>query len=291
MVGIGTGPLMLDLFCDRAELVALRDALTAAVSDLDTAQHATQQDPATKRGETAVPGPDGTIAAALITGTRAAISEEDTEAYRDSGLAHVLSISGYHMAVVAGVVFFVVRALLALSPGLALRRPIKKWAAVVALVAFLVWEKVAELARRNSASAGTMDNVFNTADFNFDAADLTGTDPIDLGDGIFIFTEPDGTKLFFDPLHTGKNIVFNGGSGVDRFMSDIGDDTLYGNNGNDRLEGNDGNDTLLGGDGDDILFGGNGDDVIKGGPGNDKLKGGAGKDKLKGGAGKDLVKQ
>jgi hypothetical protein len=44
-------------------------------------------------------------------------------------------MSGYHMALVAGVVFFLVRAGLALSPGLALRRPIKKWAAAAALVA------------------------------------------------------------------------------------------------------------------------------------------------------------
>src|SRR6202008_538017 len=52
-----------------------------------------------------------------------------------SSLAHVLSISGYHMAVVAGVVFFLVRAVLALIPGFALRRPIKKWAALAALAA------------------------------------------------------------------------------------------------------------------------------------------------------------
>jgi competence protein ComEC len=52
-----------------------------------------------------------------------------------SSLAHVLSISGYHMAVVAGVVFFFLRAVLALFPGLALRRPIKKWAAFGALIA------------------------------------------------------------------------------------------------------------------------------------------------------------
>src|SRR5204862_7352456 len=50
-------------------------------------------------------------------------------------LAHVLSISGYHMALVAGVVFFVLRALLALVPSLARRRPIKKWSAAGALVA------------------------------------------------------------------------------------------------------------------------------------------------------------
>ena len=88
----------------------------------------------TKRVETAVPGPDGTIAAALITGTRAAISEEDTEAYRDSGLAHVLSISGLHLGLAGLGIFFVVRALLALSPTLALTQPIKKWAAVAAFL-------------------------------------------------------------------------------------------------------------------------------------------------------------
>ena len=47
----------------------------------------------------------------------------------------MLSISGYHMAVVAGIVFFFVRAGLALVPALASRRPIKKWAAGAALFA------------------------------------------------------------------------------------------------------------------------------------------------------------
>ena len=87
--------------------------------------------------------------------------------------------------------------------------------------------------------------------------------------GCQLLTMPDGTKVFFDPLHRGKNIVFNGDNVAgDRFLSDIGDDTLYGNGGPDRLNGNDGNDTILGGDGDDVLFGGNGDDVLKGGAGN-----------------------
>jgi hypothetical protein len=37
------------------------------------------------------------------------------------------------MAVVAGVIFFIVRAFFALIPGLAGRAPIKKWAALAAL--------------------------------------------------------------------------------------------------------------------------------------------------------------
>ena len=61
-----------------------------------------------------LPGDKGAIASALITGKRDAISAPVNDAMYVSSLAHVLSISGYHMAVVAGVVFFVLRALLAL---------------------------------------------------------------------------------------------------------------------------------------------------------------------------------
>ena len=43
------------------------------------------------------------------------------------------------MALVAGVVFFVVRALLALSPALAMRHAIKKWAALAALIAAFLY--------------------------------------------------------------------------------------------------------------------------------------------------------
>ncbi|WP_321341077.1 ComEC/Rec2 family competence protein [Breoghania sp.] len=80
-------------------------------------------------------GDSGAIAAALIVGERGAVSKEAQEDLRIAGLAHVLAISGMHMALVAGVVFFVIRAGLALSPALALRHPIRSWAAGVALAA------------------------------------------------------------------------------------------------------------------------------------------------------------
>ena len=80
-------------------------------------------------------GETGGIAVALITGERAGISEEVNQSMRDSGLTHILSISGLHMAIMAGTVFWLVRALLALVPGLALRYPIKKWSAAAALAA------------------------------------------------------------------------------------------------------------------------------------------------------------
>jgi competence protein ComEC len=82
-----------------------------------------------------LPGDQGSIASALITGLNDPISTPVNNAMIVSSLVHVLSISGYHMAVIAGIVFFTIRALLALIPGFASRHPIKKWAAVAALVA------------------------------------------------------------------------------------------------------------------------------------------------------------
>jgi competence protein ComEC len=80
-------------------------------------------------------GDQGAIASALITGKRDAITVKVNEAMFISGLGHVLSISGYHMAVVAGLIFFMLRALFALMPAASGRHPIKKWAAVAALAA------------------------------------------------------------------------------------------------------------------------------------------------------------
>ncbi|MEQ1576634.1 MAG: ComEC/Rec2 family competence protein, partial [Hyphomicrobium sp.] len=83
----------------------------------------------------ALPGETGAIASALITGARGAITEETNAAFRDSGLFHILSISGLHMVVMAGAAFLSVRRLLALVPFIALNYPVKKWAAGVALIA------------------------------------------------------------------------------------------------------------------------------------------------------------
>jgi len=87
-----------------------------------------------KRIMTALPGEVGAIANALITGERGGISESTNAAFRDSGLVHILSISGLHLAIMAGSVFFLVRLLLAAVPALALSYPIKKWAAAAAML-------------------------------------------------------------------------------------------------------------------------------------------------------------
>ncbi len=80
-------------------------------------------------------GATGAVSAALITGDESAIPQTLLDAYRDSGIAHLLSISGLHIGLVAGLVFAGVRMLLALFPSVALRYPIKKWAAVIAFLA------------------------------------------------------------------------------------------------------------------------------------------------------------
>ncbi len=89
----------------------------------------------TEKIEAALPGAAGAIAAALLTGERSGIPDEINLAMQLSGLAHLLSISGLHLALVAGIVFFTVRLGLAAIEPLALRWPIKKVAAAAALLA------------------------------------------------------------------------------------------------------------------------------------------------------------
>lgn len=84
-------------------------------------------------------GGAGAIAAALLTGQQGAIPEDVLQAMRDSGLAHLLAISGQNISIMAGFVFLLVRGILALIPPLALRYPIKKWAAAAGFVAALFY--------------------------------------------------------------------------------------------------------------------------------------------------------
>ena len=97
------------------------------------------RDQVNERVRRALPGQTGEISVALITGERGGIPERVNQAMRDSGLAHILSISGLHMAIMAGTVFWLVRAALALFPSIALRYPIRKWAAATAILAALLY--------------------------------------------------------------------------------------------------------------------------------------------------------
>ncbi len=87
----------------------------------------------------AAPGEGGAILAAIVTGKRDAIAEETENALRDAGLAHLLAISGLHMGLATGIVFFVIRFAMAAIEPAALRYPVKKWAAAAALTAGLFY--------------------------------------------------------------------------------------------------------------------------------------------------------
>lgn len=87
----------------------------------------------TQRILAAAPGQGGALVAASVTGMRGAISAESETALRDSGLAHLVAISGLNMALATGLIFFTLRAALALIEPIALHYPIKKWAAFGAL--------------------------------------------------------------------------------------------------------------------------------------------------------------
>lgn len=87
-----------------------------------------------KRIEKSVQGPSQGIVVALMTGERASISDEDWQSLRASGLAHIISISGLHVALVAAPVFFLVRLFLAMIPAISLRMDVKKIAALAALL-------------------------------------------------------------------------------------------------------------------------------------------------------------
>lgn len=83
----------------------------------------------------------GGVAAAMTTGHESWIAQETYDTMRDSGLIHILSISGLHMAIVGGFAFFAVRFGIALWPWLVLRVSGKKvaaWAGWIAVVAYLI---------------------------------------------------------------------------------------------------------------------------------------------------------
>ena len=88
----------------------------------------------TRRITAVLPGSTGGVATAVIAGKRGTMDETIKEAFRNSGLSHLLAIAGLHLGLVGAFVFFAVRGGLALIPYVALRLPIKKIAAGATLV-------------------------------------------------------------------------------------------------------------------------------------------------------------
>src|SRR5271167_2765775 len=92
------------------------------------------------RVDAIIGGDEGAIAAAMVTGKRDFLSNDAKDLIREAGIFHIITISGVQMTLVAGIFFVVTRRLLALSPTLALKYPIKKWAAAVAIAGSLLYD-------------------------------------------------------------------------------------------------------------------------------------------------------
>lgn len=86
------------------------------------------------RVRSVLPGDAGGIAAALTVSDRRGISRPTVEALRATGLAHILAISGLHMALAAGLLYVGLRLIMAGFPSLVEGWPVKKLAAAGALV-------------------------------------------------------------------------------------------------------------------------------------------------------------
>ena len=85
-----------------------------------------------------VSGDAAGVLASMSTGERHAISAGVNDAFRSAGIVHLVSISGFHMGIVAAIVFFFARLMLAFTP-LAMRMNTKKPAAAIAIVATFLY--------------------------------------------------------------------------------------------------------------------------------------------------------
>ncbi|MFY2825024.1 ComEC/Rec2 family competence protein [Ruegeria sp. MALMAid1280] len=92
-----------------------------------------------ERVRSILPGEIGGFAAAVTTGDRSGMGQETLKSLRASNLAHLLAISGLHMGLLTGFVFLVCRLALSAIPSVALRLPVRKLAALCALVAAVIY--------------------------------------------------------------------------------------------------------------------------------------------------------
>lgn len=89
-----------------------------------------------------MPEREGAVTSAFMTGDRAIIPEAVNQIMRDTNLSHVLAISGMHMALATGIIFFALRWLLVCLP-ISQRISVKKLAAAGSLAAGLFYLAVA----------------------------------------------------------------------------------------------------------------------------------------------------
>ena len=115
---------------------------TGAVSAADRLRYALDRsrNRLAERVSTIIGGQEGAIAAAMVTGKRMLLTEDALDLIRQAGIFHIITISGVQMTLVAGMVFWFSRRLMAFSAVLSLRYPIKKVAAGIAICAALIYD-------------------------------------------------------------------------------------------------------------------------------------------------------
>lgn len=91
------------------------------------------------RIDAVLPQPAAGIARAIVNGDQSAVTDAARETMATAGIAHVLSVSGLHLTIVAGGVFWVLRLLLSTWEGLATRVSVKRVAAVAGIAAALLY--------------------------------------------------------------------------------------------------------------------------------------------------------
>ncbi len=90
----------------------------------------------------ALPANAASIAKALSLGDRSSLNDALRERWADAGLSHLLSVSGLHVTIVAGLVYLLVYQLLALFPAAGERFSLRRAAAITSVpasIAFCFW--------------------------------------------------------------------------------------------------------------------------------------------------------
>ena len=85
------------------------------------------------RIEESGPGVPSAVLKALVVGRRDGLSPRVREVFSRTGASHLLAISGLHVGIVAGLIFFALTKIFAFIPFLSWRGWVKKWAAACAL--------------------------------------------------------------------------------------------------------------------------------------------------------------
>lgn len=113
------------------EVTRTQPAATSSIS----AKLASLRTTITKSIHLALPYDSGAIATAMLVGDQSGITKEIRTKMQVSGLAHILAISGLHMSLVAGGLYFLLRALFATSHTLTLLINTRALAATLAIPA------------------------------------------------------------------------------------------------------------------------------------------------------------